>query len=197
MSTPLLDVTHTLTRDHLRSVDGNIAMEEALLDTLKSLINPSGAGNGSSDGGGSGGGSRPPINLDALDTWTSINRTIREGSPYGQHPAVQKADIKTLLRGWVNHTTDPVEALRLYELCDSWVRQIREILEPSKRMPLSGYCPECGKSHVETLDEDGVARYDTAIVAFPGSVPVFAQCRVCETKWEGAQLHDLGARLAA
>lgn len=195
----LVETAGLLTREHTRRTtteDGEVyGTEPALLDILRGLVTPSGAGNGGSDGGGSGGGSRPPISLDALDLWQSITRIVDTCWPGNGDAAYVRVPLAIKLNAWVVHTTDPAAEATLLTLCRRWVVQIREAIEPSKRMPLTGACPVCDKTHVELIDEEGLAKYKTALWAYPDAVPVYAQCMVCEARWENGQLHDLGAHL--
>ena len=197
MPATLSDLIHTLTQPHLRRAGENIAHEDALLDILKSLITPSGATKGGSEGGGGGGGSRPPINLDALSLWQEIERKVERNWPGAGNTAYVRIPLGNKLRAWHANTHDPHDAIRLLEHCERWVARIREALEPTKRMPLKGACPTCDKTHVETLDEDGKARYNTAIIAYPQAQPPYAQCQVCEHTWENGALHELAEKIIA
>lgn len=194
MSEALREVIHVLTRPHIHRNGDRVAYVEPLLETLHSLIKPSGAQK-NSDGGGSAGGSRPPINLEALTLWQDITKRIDREWPYAGHPSTVRVPVERKLQAWYSNAAQPHEALHLYELCKGWERQIREALEPTKKMPLSGACPACEKTHVETTDEDGAARYNPALLAFPGAEPVYAICLVCEHTWEGQALHELAATL--
>lgn len=196
MTRTLADLVHVLARPHVQSNGDRIAYAEPLLDTLHSLIAPSAAGNGSSDGGGSSTKSRPPINLDAMSLWQDIAGKIDREWPYAGHPSTVKVPTTKKLQAWFNSAAQPQDALYLYELCVKWEARILEALNPTKKMPLSGACPECDHTHVETLDEDGKPKYNPALIAFPGAVPVYAKCQVCEHRWDHEELHELAARIA-
>lgn len=195
MSRTLADVVHVLTRPHIQSNGDRVAYVEPLLDTLYALIPPS-MGQKDSDGSsGSDGGSRPPISIDAFDLWQQISGKIDREWPYAGHPSTVRVPTTRKVQAWHNAAAQPHEALYLYELCIKWERQILEALEPVKKMPLSGACPECDHTHVETLDEDGDAKFNPALLAFPGADPVYAICQVCEHRWDHEDLHELAARL--
>lgn len=193
MTRTLADLIHELTRPHLSRNGDRIAYVEPLLETLHSLIKPSSAkGN---DGGGGAGGTRPPISLDALDLWNDIAGQIDSEWPYAGHPSTVKVPTTKKLQAWHNNAASPHDALYLYEQCTKWVARIEEHMTPTKKMPLKGACPRCDKTHVELVDAEGTVKFDTAILAYPGSDPVYAQCRVCETRWEAEALHELAANL--
>lgn len=192
MTRTLADLIHELTRPHLSRNGDRIAYVEPLLETLESLIRPSAA---KGDGGSGTGGSRPPISIESLDLWQDIAGKIDREWPYAGHPAALKVPTARKLMAWHNAAAQSHEALYLYELCTKWIARIQEVLTPTKRMPLKGACPSCDKTHVELTDADGVAVFDTAIIAYPGAQPVYAECRVCNTRWEHEDLHVLRDQL--
>ena len=196
MTRTLADLVHVLARPHVQSNGDRIAYAEPLLDTLHGLIAPSAAGNGSSDGGGSSTKSRPPINLDAMSLWQDIAGKIDREWPYAGHPSTVKVPTTKKLQAWYNGAAQPQDALYLYELCVKWESRILEALHPTKQMPLQGACPKCRNTHVETDNEDGGVNFNTAIIAYPESLPVYAQCQVCSERWEHEELHTLRDLLA-
>lgn len=190
MTRSLADVVHVLTRPHATRNGDRVAYVEPLLDTLQSLIHPSSSAKGN-DGGGGGGGSRPPISLDALTLWQDITGRIDRDWPYAGHPSAVRVPYGRKVQAWMNTAVTPEQQSKLYALCTKWEDQIREALEPAKRMPLSGACPECQNTHVETISEDGERKYNPTLLAFPGADPVTAICQVCGKTWQGGELHEL------
>lgn len=195
MTDTLRDVIHVLTRPHAQLNGDRVAYVEPLFDTLRSLIHPSAAQKADEGGGGGGGGSRPPLNLDAVSLWQEIKTRIDREWPYAGHPSAIRVPTDKKLHAWHANTAQPHEALHLYDLCKQWEARIRELQTRTKKMPLSGECPGCQKTHVETVDELGDVKFNTAIIAYPDSQPVYAECQVCSTKWEGPELHELAANL--
>lgn len=195
MSHLLAEAVAELTRPHLRrstTADGEevYGQEEALLVILEETTG-SNTGSGSVSGVS---GNGTPLNIEAVTLFDEITKAITEQSPYGRHPALRKSPWTRKVQAWHNATTDPVEALRLYELLDGWREAIRELLEPTKKVPMRGMtCPECLNTHVERAGEDGVT-YNAAITVYPQSIPVRADCAVCEAEWSGKELHILASR---
>lgn len=196
MTRSLADVVHVLTRPHIPQGETRAMYAEPLLDTLQSLIHPS-SGARENEGGGGGGGSRPPVNLDAVSLWQEITRRIDREWPYAGHPSAVKVPYGKKLQAWFNTAVEPQQQARVYDYCASWENRIRELQTRTKKMPIKGACPACNKTHVETIDEDGNARYNPALLAFPQASPVYAICQVCQETWEGSDLHKLAAIISA
>lgn len=197
MTRTLADLVHVLARPHVQSNGDRIAYAEPLLDTLRGLIPPSTQAKDPDSGGGSGSGDagRPPLSIDALVLWEEIAGRIDREWPYAGQPSTVKVPTTNKLLAWFNNTAQPQDAIYLYEWCVKWERQILEALEPVKTMALQGACPLCQSTHVETLDEDGETKFNPALIAYPSAVPVFAECRVCEARWDHEDLHELAAHL--
>lgn len=192
MTRSLADVVHVLTRPHATRNGDRVAYVEPLFDTLQSLVHPS-SGARENEGGGGGGGSRPPVNLDAVSLWQEISRRIDREWPYAGHPSAVKVPYGKKLQAWFNTAVEPQQQARVYDYCTNWESRIRELQTRTKKMPIKGACPNCDKTHVETIDEEGSARYNPALMAYPGSTPIYAECLVCGERWEGSAIHDLSA----
>lgn len=185
MPATLSDLIHTLTQPHLRRAGENIAHEDALLDILEDCV----ASTTSSKAGG-GGGRGTPVDLGALDLAATIRGTIDEHHPLN---GLQKAPLRYRLNAWYANTWDPNKALMLHEHAAQWVYQIRELIEPTKRVPLRGIaCPECHNTHLEKVGEE--TTYNPAITVYPDANPVYAQCGVCENEWSGKKIHELASK---
>lgn len=189
--TLLSETAHELTHTHVRRTvteDGPVYGDEPPL--LQILAEAVGASSQVKAGGTSKTG--VPIDLGALDLWENIRRTIDQCWPGAGDPAYVRVPSHVKLNAWVSVTTDPVAEAVLLDLCTRWVGQIREHLEPTKRVPLGGVaCPVCGWDRTVTEGEDGFT-YRPALVAFPDEQPIRVACTVeaCGREWCGAQVVD-------
>lgn len=199
MTRTLADVVHVLTRPHVERNGDRVGYAEPLLETLRGLIPPSTQQKDPDSRGGSGSGDagRPPLSIDALVLWQEIAGRIDKEWPYAGHPSAVRVPTWRKLQTWHNAAAQPHEALHLFDLCIMWERKILEALEPVKTMALQGACPQCDKTHVETMDEDGEMKFNPALIAYPSAAPVFAECRVCEARWDHEALHELAERISA
>lgn len=191
MTQLLRDVIHVLTRPHLRrttNTEGETIYgeEPALLDILEDCVAST---TGSKAGGGGGRGT--PVDLGALDLAAEIKRTTQEHWPV---QGVLKAPLRLRVNAWYANTHEPNEALRMYETVFRWESQIREMIEPTKKVAMRGVtCTQCQCTHVEKPGEDGVT-YSPAITVYPDAVPVYATCGVCAHEWSGKEIHELAAQ---
>lgn len=185
MSQALADAVHTLTKPHLRKHGDTIGQEPALLDILADCIGNSGSGQSASSGGRS-----TPISLEAVAITQDIERVLNQEHPT---PGLVRAPLARRINAWHTNTHQPHDALRMYEHVAGWNERIRELIEPTKKIPMRGMtCVRCGNTHLEKHGDEGVT-YTPAITAYPDENPVRAECGVCGTEWSGRELHELAA----
>lgn len=186
--TLLSEAAALLTREHPRMTvtgDGETvyATEPALLDLLAGCT-ASDTGRGTAAGVARTG---SPVDLGALDLLTEITRTIDAHWPGAGDKAHVRVPHTRKLNAWVTATADPMAEADLYVLVQSWVHRIRELIEPTKRVPVPGVaCPTCGWERTAT-EQDGEWTYRPALVAYPAEQPVRVVCTVetCSAEWTG------------
>ena len=141
------------------------------------------------------------IDPDALALWASIKsqvehgyRAVLQGRPVPEHgKRYELASVMAKLRSWLAHVNGNGATMAaqvdLYARCLTWVEDIREHLEPTKRVPLRGHaCPACGlKSH----KPKGGDRVPSITVVYCQPVPV-ALCQACGATWTGGEILELG-----
>lgn len=175
-----------LTRPHARKVDGLAGTEPPLLDLLATAI-ASTSGRGSAPGGSTRAGA--PLDVAALQLQHDIYAVISEHWP--GHGDLSRADTpaKTRLEQWVSALAGSAHEMYLLEFCTYWVAQIRELLEPTREVPVRGaYCPGCGALDAYRRDEDGGYIRQPALTLYPDERPVRARCQVCAEEWTGLRL---------
>lgn len=184
MTETLKTLIDELTVPHPRTFEGTTGTEDALLDQLKAAV-------GSNVGRGSGGGqsSGAVIDAHALDVLNSIWRDVVHSSPV-LHSG---AGLPGAVRRWHAEVTrwDATEhaTLELLSLAMTWRTEIREILEPVKRIPMRGQvCPGCTHDY----HQNDAGEWSPTITLHAEAIPV-ADCAVCGEKWTGGQLLDLRA----
>lgn len=178
---PLSKLAQELTDIHDHEAGGVRGREEGLLlHLLRERF-------GSTSGGGGGGGRAnhsTPLSVAAQDLWDVIAARLiletRAARPeWGVAPAVlgRVRALVTTVAG------DEAEERRVEKLLAGWRYQIRELLEPSKRIPLKdAVCPACGAREVYTDGVDG-RTVSPALVAWP-SYDVIT-CSACAEEWGG------------
>lgn len=191
--TLLSETAHVLTHTHKRHTvteHGDVWGDEpALLVTLAECVT-----NPSSNGGAGGNTTRAglPINADALVLLTRIQDVVDTCWPGNGDPAYVRVPLHVKLNAWVVHTTDPVAEGVLLDLCQRWTAQVRELLEPTRKVPVPGVaCPTCGWDKTYRED-DGEFIPAPALVAYPEMVPVRVVCTVesCGAEWSGPAVTD-------
>lgn len=166
---PLSKAVAVLTRDHEHEVDGVVGTEAPLLLMLEQAI-------GSSTGAGSGGGGKGAIlNAAALDLRDSISAQVPGNAP------------ELLLVRLEVHATrcagDEQAEWDLRKFCESWEKAIRELLQPTRRVPVKDqHCPACGYAQV-TMDMDGEDVLRPALEASLTGADSVLRCLVCTEEW--------------
>ena len=187
-----------LTQPHTRLVpsreDPNTYVrgtEYPLLQLLEEAV-------GSSYGVGGGGGSdraTAPVDLSALTLKAEIDQAIGEWERFTGATPAPGASLCTRARLWFSTLSDE-NYLRWVDTLMSWASQIREILEPTKRVPLRGApCPTCGEALVSMPSPlpGGSRTITPALLAHLVPGEPWVECRVCTSRYDKGQLKDLGA----
>ena len=211
----ILDVLDELTKerkDHIvpRNDDGTLGKAhkvtvKPLLVQIREATYPSGEQNG---GTGSLPATRSVLDVDALHLHTRINAFIRAWCYQVNVTPTQDGcvDLRRWFVMWDSLNPDEAEQAHHLKMMRSWVRAIRDHLDPPKRFTDPGPCPVCGGTEwgdqingggqhpIEIsyrLTEDG-SRYDEKAI-----------CRRCAqvtgqaTVWEGYEaVKELADELA-
>lgn len=167
---PLSKAVAVLTRDHEHTVDGVIGTEEPLLLMLEQAI-------GSSTGAGSGGGGKGAIlNAAALDLRESISRTLPGSRHYSPTTRLEVHAARC--------AGDEVAEWDLRKLCEGWAVAIRELLQPTRRVPVKDqHCPACGYAQATVTNPDGEDVLRPALEASLTGADSVLRCLVCTEEW--------------
>lgn len=189
----LTEVVHDLTEAHLRTAqteDGPVTgTEPPLLVLLEQAV----ASTTTSRSGGGGGGNSSPVDLGALQLLEGIRAVVDKHWPHAGDRAWAHITLRRKVRYWANHAENPLDVLRLTEHCLHWAYQIREQLEPTKRVPMRHLpCPNCHHGYVDISMEGESPTYTPALQAVYASTPR-VECLACLQQWEGGALLDLRA----
>jgi hypothetical protein len=165
-------VVDELTQEHTVTVDQKgvylgIRNEQALLLKLRVAV-ASNVGGG--EGAGKAGRERVPLNVGARDLYDRITSDITEW--YGRETDYAEGHGRptpeVTLRQWYirfvsryrsNQVTDG-QFDRQIGLVESWVTQIRDLLDPPFRFPLTAPCPICGLEWVSVYKADDPAEIE-------------------------------------
>jgi hypothetical protein len=143
-------------------------------------------------GGGSSEKTKIPVDagaVDLLDRITKHARVCATETPAPHLPPCPEAlgvvdavkrygtAVRAHTQGWID---------RAAEITGSWCADIRAHLDPAKRFPLKGKCPECGISKVADMTTGELVRSDVLHV-YPGdeSRHSLARCHYCGAEWRG------------
>lgn len=167
---PLSKAVAVLTRDHEHEVDGVVGTEEPLLLMLEQAIS-------SSTGAGSGGGGKGAIlNAAALDLRDSISDQVPGNAP--ELLLVRLEVHATRLAG------DEQAEWDLRKFCESWTAAIRELLQPTRRVPVKDqHCPACGYGQTTVTNPDGEDVLRPALEASLTGADSVLRCLVCTEEW--------------
>lgn len=169
---PLSKAVAVLTRDHMHEVDGVTGIEEPLLLMLEKAI-------GSSTGAGSGGGGKGAIlNAAALDLRESIHRALAPDSRPDWRTAYRLEHHARVCAGV------PSMEDELLASCSYWERAIRELLQPTRRVPVKDqHCPACGYAQTTVTNPDGEDVVRPALEASLTGADSTLKCLVCLQEW--------------
>lgn len=185
--TRIRELVNILTGPHLHagsSPEGPIfGVEDGLLLQLEQAI----ASSGSGTGGGNSTRAGLPVDLGAVDLYTSISRTVNSFLP----PLGRLMSMSSRIQFWEGQSSGEDEKDVLERYLEQWVDQIREHLNPVPRRPLSGVsCPDCLTAVLPRI-LDGETVLVPVITIWPKQL--YAECQKCEAVWQGtSQLMHLG-----
>lgn len=183
-----LTTVHELVNTHLsttKTEDGPVtAAEPPLLLILERAV-ASNSGRGSTAGVTGAGG---PLNLGALE----LQRQVFNELSAAGYPGVSTREGLTR---WWRESTGPggseAATQLLLEYAVKWVDGIRELLDPTRKIPMPDTaCPGCSNSDVY-VEHSGEEVRTPAVVLYPSVSPPEAECLACGTLWVGGELLDL------
>jgi hypothetical protein len=182
-----------LTRDHTRSVGELIGTEPPLLRLLEVAI-------GADTSGGAGGAGRnknsAPLDVTALSLWEEIGSVVAHNWPGRLELARRGTHLIDRLTAWTNVVAAGPDEPHLLEYCEYWASAIRELLEPTRRVPLRGVaCMGCKLTWVFD-EQDGQTTYQPALIASISDRHlhgVEVRCQSCEGAWSGLALQLLAS----
>lgn len=180
---PLSQAVHLLVRPHARTAGELAGVEPALLDLLEVAIKSDTSG-ASGSGGSTKAGS--PMDVNALHLWQTIYGCVGEFWPGKGQLTHAALPLKARLQWWTETVAGTDDEVHLLEMCEYWASQIRDLLEPPKRVPVrGGQCPRCKEHQVLETDPDGQRVYQPCLLAHLSENPVRVECRGCGGTWYG------------
>lgn len=184
---PLSRAVEVLVCEHEHTTDHVTGVEDGLLVQLEQAVASSTAG---APGGGTGTGS--PLNVAALTLLAEIADTINRQLPPGVLTVYRDVSVCHRLRWLTRSLAGYEDAQWLQELCESWAGRIRELLAPSRHVPLRGQsCPECKCRTYPHQDEDGGTILSPPLVAHLSEPRLRVECLACEYQWAGETTIEL------
>lgn len=195
----LADLCDPLKRSIWRE-DGTLTRHHAvsLLKQLRQEV-----ANSSSRGGRRKSSTSSPLGVDALDLWTAIETgAVFLAAQTGAHLDHTGTEHAIRQSAATVCTSTDLEALwGVRNALEGWVRSIRHLLHPAKRIPLWGHpCPveACGESTVWRRDEsDGEVKRTAALEIGMDEnqsgtlVASEARCLACNEVWPRERLLEL------
>ncbi|MER2142180.1 MAG: hypothetical protein ABS888_00185 [Eubacteriales bacterium] len=168
---PLSKAVAVLTRDHEHTVGGVTGTEEPLLLMLERAIHSDTSGATSSGAGGTG----AVLDAAALDLRDSISRVV---------PGTVPELLPQRLEAWVSRLVDERAEWDLRMLCADWTVAIRELLQPTRRVPVKDqHCPACGYARTTVTNPDGEDVVRPALEATLTGADSVLRCLVCTEEW--------------
>lgn len=178
-----------LTRSHERTAGEHTGQEPALLDLLEVAIKSDTSG---ASGGGGSTRAASPMDVTALHLWQTIAQTIGEFWPGRGQLSHAKLPQKDRLTWWAETVAGTDNEVHLLEMCDYWIGQIRDLLEPPKRVPLRGaQCARCREYQVLGHNPDGERVYGPCLLAHLSETPVRIECLGCGGQWYDGEMLEL------
>lgn len=166
-----------------------------LLDWLRDSI-------GSSMGGNSGGGKsareRTPIDMGAFTLYEDLDGRIRSWmTELGGTPGKNLTPAQ-VLRSWYVLWSATIPTERTISshanTLEGWVQQVKDVLDPPKRIEITSPCPVCGQEWINVGlklpngedDPNDVERVHVLVAVERESIhQSFAMCRACDKVWTG------------
>lgn len=171
---PLSKAVAVLTRDHEHTVGGVTGTEEALLLMLERAIHSDTSGATSSGAGGTG----AVLDAAALDLRESIFRTLSSNARPEWNIAYRLEHQARVVAGV------PSMENKLLALCMAWEDLIRELLQPTRRVPVKDqHCPACGYAQTTVTNPDGEDVVRPALEASLTGADSVLRCLVCAEEW--------------
>ena len=162
----LFEAIRVLTQTHEVIIDdkhGTFLGSRTELPLLLKLRTAQASNIGGAGGAGKAGRERVPLNVGAADLYDRIQGDIREWfgreTDYAEHgrplPEVvlQQWYLRYVNRWRAQEITDASVWERERDV-QNWITQIRDLLDPPFRFPLTAPCPICGKEWVTLNNED-------------------------------------------
>lgn len=172
-----------LTRPHTHKVGDLDGIEPPLFQMLEDAVGNT-SGRGSAPGGSTRAGA--PVDVSALQLWSNIQAVIAEHWPGHGDLARANTPPADRLEQWASSLAGSDLETYLLEFCVYWADQIRELLYPTRRVPLRGVeCVNCGTGDVMDRDQDGELVRRPAVTLYPEDSPPRAVCQVCGAEWSG------------
>lgn len=169
---PLSKAVAVLTRDHEHTVDGVTGTEEPLLLMLERAIRSDTSGATSSGAGGTG----AVLDAAALDLRDEISNLVPGNAP--ELLLVRLEVHANRLAG------DEQAEWDLRKLCEGWTAAIRELLQPTRRVPVKDqHCPACGYAQTTVTNPDGEDVVRPALEASLTGADSTLRCLVCQSEW--------------
>lgn len=182
------EAVQILTEDHEHSTERGSGIEPGLLLMLEVAIKST----GTSRSGGSGNRAGSVLDAGALELRDEIARVVGANWPGRGSPKRQATPLPQRLQEWAAVVAGGSNEWALQEFCAYWVAQIRELLDPPRRIPLRGQpCLWCDAETV-SLEQDGETVIVPAMLATVGQNPMRVECRACAAEWEGGSILHLG-----
>jgi hypothetical protein len=185
-SNPLSQAVAELCQLHQATDRQGFSGQEAPLLRMLELAIGSDMGRGSLSGVG---GANGVLNLGALELWQSIHHTVGEFWPGKGNLAMAKTHLIHRLELWTTAVANTDDAPHLLELCLWWASQVRDLLDPPKRVPIrGGQCPRCSEYQVLGTNPDGERVYVPCLLAHLSEEPVRVECLGCGGQWYDGNL---------
>jgi len=180
---PLREVVVELTRDHFRDTGEMAGLEPPLLRLLEVAIKADTSG---ASGGSGRSKSSAPLDVTAFSLWEEIREVVNLNWPGHGNLAYQNTLLIDRLTWWTNTVAATENEKHLLEYCVYWRKQIRELLDPPKKIELRGTkCPTCKNSWVQQLSNELDTTYVPAMLVHMSEDPVRAECLACGENWMG------------
>lgn len=168
--------------------------EHALLMKLRAAK----AGNvGKGGGAGSPGRERSPLNVGAADLYDRLAGVIAElfkaAAPKAQVLALPENNLRQWMLYYLNQwrageMSHGSMRRRIGEV-QSWVQQIRDLLDPPFRYPINRPCPNCGEQWAEVFHPDNPTEVERELVLNcverENPEESYIMCSACSAVWAG------------
>ncbi|WP_133053635.1 DUF7341 domain-containing protein [Mycolicibacillus trivialis] len=123
--------------------------------------------------------SRPSAHIDALVLSMNIDDTVRDWSPKGGGTVAR-------LQGLAEHGWRPQDVRLIEDIAgrvESWVAEIKSLLDPSPRFGLPAACPACAVRTVRRRNDVGEMVRQAALQIGPEG----CTCQACRHTWPPGQ----------